>query len=581
MPLAEGTVDLVARDNVTGVLSTMDGVMSKTEQRMQSIARTAQMMLLAAGGIAGLALRESAAAGEIASQFTTVFKEQASAADLWADSFSAAVGRNKTDIMAYMAGLQDTFVPLGFARDEGRELSQVMTQLGVDLGSFKDMDAGEAIERLTGALIGNHENVRKFGVIITEATLNEQLMKMGIEGGTKAASEQQKVMARLQMILEGTTDAQGDAARTSDSAANQFRALYGEVRALAQSLGDALMPAAMKFVEVVKPIIVGTAEWIKNNSGLALAIAGVTTAFVGAIAILPKVIAGINAVRAVYALLTTSQIIQQALSGPKGWAVLAAGAAIAAATVAGVAVAYQGMNQEAAAAAQSAQEQADAVDKGADSADKLGSIMAKYGGGGGAAAGISKMTEDFMDAQQKLQDEIDTFGMSADEIERYNWSKKGISDTNLTFIKQLQDELATLNELKKAKEDQAEAEKQMQERGKQLTEQHATDLQKYMARIRDAKKLLDAAAINQTTFQRELLVATSDLAGSMKTEVKVRGLDEFTRDYAFRDKGEDPMVERLKDMINQGRDGNGLLKGMLDELAKIRSKMGDGKVRLG
>lgn len=69
-------------------------------------------------------------------------------------------------------------------------------------------------------------------------------------------------------------------------------------------------------------------------------------AFTGALIILPKVVAGIKMIIGAYRALISAQIIQQALSGPKGWAVLAAGAGIAAAAVVGVNEALKGTNNE-------------------------------------------------------------------------------------------------------------------------------------------------------------------------------------------------------------------------------------------
>lgn len=201
-------------------------------------------------------------AGEIGSKFDTVFGDQAGRAKDALEDFGKTVGRGRNELRQMASGIQDTFVPLGFSRDKAADLSLAMTKLAVDLGSFNNEADTEVMEGLKSALIGNHETVRKYGVIITEATLNQQLMNMGIKGGTEAASEQQKALARLQMIYAGTTDAQGDATTTADSFANQTKALYAAMADLGGELGSFMIPTLKVFVGATKEAI----NWIAANS---------------------------------------------------------------------------------------------------------------------------------------------------------------------------------------------------------------------------------------------------------------------------------------------------------------------------
>ena len=55
----------------------------------------------------------------------------------------------------------------------------------------------ESADRIVSGMVGNHEALRRFGVIITETSLSAKLMEMGIKGGSRAATEQQKVLAEL------------------------------------------------------------------------------------------------------------------------------------------------------------------------------------------------------------------------------------------------------------------------------------------------------------------------------------------------------------------------------------------------
>jgi hypothetical protein len=91
-------------------------------------------------------------------------------------------------------------------------------------------------------MIGNHETVRKFGVLITEATLKQELLNMGLGDGADEATNQQKALARLNIIMNSTTDAQGDAIRTSESFANQMKGLSATLRDLRVEFGNEIIP---------------------------------------------------------------------------------------------------------------------------------------------------------------------------------------------------------------------------------------------------------------------------------------------------------------------------------------------------
>jgi len=207
-----------------------------------------------AAGAAALAVGKqvidlASEAEETQAKFNTVFKNLAKDANEWSVDFADSVGRARTDIKKWMATLQDTFVPLGFAREKGLEFSQTLTTLAVDLASFNNVAEDDAIRDLQSAIVGNVETMRKYGVIINQAVLNQELLNMGVMGGVRAASEAEKAQARLNLIMAGTTDAQGDAERTAGSYANTVRRLRASLRNLGEELGKRLLPIIQKVVE--------------------------------------------------------------------------------------------------------------------------------------------------------------------------------------------------------------------------------------------------------------------------------------------------------------------------------------------
>ena len=177
-------------------------------------------------------------------QFRVVFGDASDEALEFSKNLSTSFKRSESDIIALMASLQDTFVPLGFSRKEAAKLSAVLTQLSYDVGSFKNASSAEVSHAFTSAIVGNHEAVRRFGISITEAELKQQALKLGFSGTSSELTSQQKILARTSLIIKGTADAQGDLINTQHEFANQVRILQDEFKDLAIDIGEMLLPMA-------------------------------------------------------------------------------------------------------------------------------------------------------------------------------------------------------------------------------------------------------------------------------------------------------------------------------------------------
>jgi hypothetical protein len=259
--------------HITGDMRDLDvalrqaqGATSRAANRMgasfaslgRSVANVGALIVTAIAAGVAMSVREAAGAEEIRSKFNAVFRGSADDVRDWAETTADAASRSSIALEQYLSTFQDTFVPLGFAREEAAQFSQTLTQLSLDLASFNNESEPDTVRALQSALVGNHETVRRYGVIIDQAALNSELLNMGIRGGTDAATAQQMAMARLNIIMAGTVDAQGDVFRTADSATNQYRELQAEIRDAAVAIGQSFMPAAkvmMKWAQDIVPYV--------------------------------------------------------------------------------------------------------------------------------------------------------------------------------------------------------------------------------------------------------------------------------------------------------------------------------------
>lgn len=239
-----------------------------TSKVTKSFGRIASVAKLAIGAVVVQQLARAGArlvsfgshVEEMQAKSSVVFGQFAQSVRSELAEFGDAVGRSVFELEEMASSIQDTFVPMGFARGEAADLSVQLTKLATDVASFNNASDAETMRAFQSALVGNHETVRRFGVVITEATIQQELMRMGINKLSTEATNQEKVQARLNILLRGTTDAQGDAARTSTSFANEVKGLMGELQNLGISVIIPLLPTFAKFVGGIKDAVRATRE---------------------------------------------------------------------------------------------------------------------------------------------------------------------------------------------------------------------------------------------------------------------------------------------------------------------------------
>lgn len=257
--MVAGDVDGFTRDigKADKSLDGFFGTVKRNEKTLKSIGIGLGIFSTAMLGISALSLKTASDVEEMTSKFNVVFKDSAEDVQDWARLTGEAMGRSRFMIMEMAASLQDTFVPMGFARDKAAEMSKTLTELAIDVASFNNKLDEDVIRDFQSALVGNTETVRKYGIVITESRIQQELLASGMVKTKDEITEAMKVQARLNLILAGTTDAQGDAVRTADSFANTMKALKASMEELEVTMGQALIPTATNMTSQLNDLIKG------------------------------------------------------------------------------------------------------------------------------------------------------------------------------------------------------------------------------------------------------------------------------------------------------------------------------------
>ena len=228
-------------------VKTQQGAFSKLARTLKTVG------VIAAGALAvrfgASMVKMASSVEEMQSKSGVVFGRFVSGVREELSAFGDEVGRSSFQLEGMASTVQDTFVPMGFARGEAAKLSVELTKLAVDVASFNNASDEDTMRAFQSAIVGNHETVRRFGIVITEATLQQELYRMGINKTSKNASNAEKVQARLNLITAGTTDAQGDASFTASSFANSSKALSASLEELVVNVMTPLLPKLASMVQ--------------------------------------------------------------------------------------------------------------------------------------------------------------------------------------------------------------------------------------------------------------------------------------------------------------------------------------------
>lgn len=204
---------------------------------------------------------------EAANLFGVSMKGLTSEASTFINKMETLLGIDPTEAMNNMATIQGLTTSFGMASDKAYVLSKNLTQLGYDLASLKNIPVAESFTKIQAAISGELEPIRRLGVDISNARLQQELLNLGYSQSVSTLSQADKAVLRYIAIMKQTTDAQGDFARTLSSPANMIRILQAQLNSLARAVGSLLYPALKSIlppliaaVELVKELVTGIAS---------------------------------------------------------------------------------------------------------------------------------------------------------------------------------------------------------------------------------------------------------------------------------------------------------------------------------
>lgn len=216
------------------------------------------------------AIDVSSALTEVQNVVDVTFGEYASLVEKMSETSIADFGMSELTAKEVSSRFQAMGTAMGFTQGKMADMSIELTKLTADMASFYNVEQDAVAKSLQSIFTGETEPLRKYGLDLTNATLQEWALKSGIDANVKSMSQMGKTMLRYQYVMSNTGAAQGDFARTVDTWANQTRILKQNLESLASVVGGTLINALKPLVtalNIAMNHVIAFAETVSNALG--------------------------------------------------------------------------------------------------------------------------------------------------------------------------------------------------------------------------------------------------------------------------------------------------------------------------
>lgn len=178
------------------------------------------------------------------------------------------LGLNLQEITQYASQLASITNSLGQTGEVTTAISKSMTMLAGDISSLFNVDYSTVATNLQSGLIGQSRALYKYGIDITNATLQTYAYKYGIEKAVSEMSQAEKQQLRLLVILDQSKVSWGDLANTINSPSNMIRQFTNNVKEAGMVLGQLFIPVLQKVLPVINGVVIAIKRLLVSVANL-------------------------------------------------------------------------------------------------------------------------------------------------------------------------------------------------------------------------------------------------------------------------------------------------------------------------
>lgn len=261
--------DTIARFTIqvdTKPLSDLDKRIEKAKKSVNSMGKYVAAGFAAAAYGLWQFTEAASHADETLNVIEQVFRSNKDAVLDWSKTMGKELGRSEYMLQEAASQFGAFLDPMFKGTDKDiSKMSEQLAGLAVDLASFYDTSDEEAQMRLKSGISGETEAVRKLGIDISDSALRKMHEDSGAPGQYKSLSQADKTWLRFQKILQDTTNAQGDSARTANGWANSLKRMQGRWQTFTIETGKVLKATFLPLLHEVEKWMPTLESLIKDS----------------------------------------------------------------------------------------------------------------------------------------------------------------------------------------------------------------------------------------------------------------------------------------------------------------------------
>lgn len=212
------------------------------------------------------AIESASKMDELANVTQQVFESSTKEIEQWAKTIDKEVGRSIYQMQNFASVYGSMFKGAGFDTSFFKQISKDLATFTADFSSFFNVTDDEAFTAIKGALTGETEALKRYGLILNDTTMAEYALSKGIKEKWQELDTATKMQLRYNKLMEMTTYIQGDASRTIDGYANSLKKAEGLIDNIATAIGHKLLPFATKVVHMFNGIAEAVDDMLSKKS---------------------------------------------------------------------------------------------------------------------------------------------------------------------------------------------------------------------------------------------------------------------------------------------------------------------------
>lgn len=192
---------------------------------------------------------------EIQNVLDTTFGDNADQVNEWATTTASAFGLTELSAKQFASTFGAILNGMNITGEQAMRMSEQVAQLAGDMASFYNLEHQEAFDKIRAGLLGETEPLKSLGIVMSETNLATFALQEGLSKTYREMSESEKVVLRYNYLVNQTSLAHGDFAKTSDSFANSQKLLNNVIDDLGKTLAEGFLPQLTEFSNTIAKVL--------------------------------------------------------------------------------------------------------------------------------------------------------------------------------------------------------------------------------------------------------------------------------------------------------------------------------------